>query len=130
MSFSMTTIIGRMVRDGEMKVVGDGIEKCRFTVAVDGKKDKKGEKKTVFYVCDAWRQQGAFVNKYFHKGDGICVSGSMETYQTENNGVKITWWVLNAEHVDFLPSSKSSSHSGAPVVPEGYTEVEPEEDPF
>ena len=48
----------------------------------------------------------------------------------EATATDITWWVLNAEHVDFLPSSKSSSHSGAPVVPEGYTEVEPEEDPF
>ena len=74
------TIMGRLVRDPELRRTGSGIAVASFTVAVDrdfGGRDG-GEKETDFIDCVAWRQTGEFVSKYFTKGRMIVVSGRLQ----------------------------------------------------
>ncbi len=74
------TIMGRLVRDPELRRTGSGIAVASFTVAVDrdfGGRDG-GEKETDFIDCVAWRQAGEFVSKYFTKGRMIVVSGRLQ----------------------------------------------------
>ena len=74
------TIMGRLVRDPELRRTGSGIAVASFSVAVDrdfGGKDG-GEKKTDFIDCVAWRQTGEFISKYFTKGRMIVVDGRLE----------------------------------------------------
>lgn len=72
-------IMGRMVRDPELRRTGSGVAVASFTVAVDRDfADKQsGEKETDFIDCVAWRQTGEFVSKYFKKGSMIAVSGRL-----------------------------------------------------
>lgn len=73
-------IMGRLVRDPELRRTGSGIAVASFTVAVDrdfGSKDG-GQKETDFIDCVAWRQTGEFVSKYFRKGSMIAVSGRLQ----------------------------------------------------
>ena len=61
------TIMGRLVRDPELRRTGSGVAVASFTVAVDrdfGGREG-GEKETDFIDCVAWRQTGEFVSKYF-----------------------------------------------------------------
>ena len=63
-------IMGRFVRDPELRRTGSGIAVTNFTIAVDrdfGPKDG-GEKKVDFIDCIAWREKAEFVSKYFTKG--------------------------------------------------------------
>ena len=74
------TIMGRLVRDPELRRTGSGIAVASFTVAVDrdfGGRDG-GERETDFIDCVAWRQTGEFVSKYFTKGRMIVVSGRLQ----------------------------------------------------
>ena len=74
------TIMGRLVRDPELRRTGSGVAVASFTVAVDrdfGGRDG-GEKETDFIDCVAWRQTGEFVSKYFTKGRMIVVSGRLQ----------------------------------------------------
>ena len=74
------TIMGRLVRDPELRRTGTGVAVASFTVAVDrdfGGRDG-GEKETDFIDCVAWRQTGEFVSKYFTKGRMIVVSGRLQ----------------------------------------------------
>ena len=74
------TIMGRLVRDPELRRTGSGIAVASFTVAVDrdfGGRDG-GEKETDFIDCVAWRQTGEFVSRYFTKGRMIVVSGRLQ----------------------------------------------------
>ena len=74
------TIMGRLVRDPELRRTGSGIAVASFTVAVDrdfGSRDG-GERETDFIDCVAWRQTGEFVSKYFTKGRMIVVSGRLQ----------------------------------------------------
>lgn len=105
------SIMGRLTRDPELTTTQSGVEKCRYSVAVDEPKDKNGQKKVNFFNCVAFGKGGAFVAKYFKKGDGIIVHGRMDSYK--GNDEK-TYWNLIAENHDF-PLGKAG---GAPVPSE------------
>ena len=107
-------IQGRLTKDPEQKVGSSGAEYVKFTVAVDRKRSK--EKAVDFFDCTAFQQTGAFVAKYFAKGDGIIVSGRMESDKfTDKEGMKRTTWGITVEEVEFpLGKGKADSGSTAP----------------
>lgn len=97
-------ITGRITKDTELKVTDSGKEYCNFSVAVDRRfKPKEGEEKQVdFFDCTAWGKSGAFVDKYFGKGDGITIEGRMESRKyTDKDGNKRVFWGITCESVEF-----------------------------
>lgn len=105
-------ISGRLTRDPELKVTGTGIEVCGFTVAVDRKVDKDGEKKCDFIECTAWRKTGVFVERYFHKGDGINLEGTLQSEKyTDKSGNGRTAWKVVVDNVEFPLNKKSDGSS-------------------
>ena len=74
-----------------------------------------------FINITAWRQTAAFICKYFAKGDGIVLSGKIQTgsYQTNTGEKRYTTEVI-AEHVEFPLGKKSgngqSNNSSYPEV--------------
>ena len=116
------SIMGRLTRDPELTTTQSGVEMCKYSVAVDEQKGKNGEKKTNFFNCVAFGQGGAFVNKYFKKGDGIIVHGRMDS--NKGNDGK-TYWSLIAEKHDF-PLGRTTAQAGRGVPESGEPiEVEP-----
>ena len=127
------TITGRLTRDPEMKTLENGMEKCRFTVAVDRKHKKDKPAKTDFFDCDAWSGTAAFVNAWFKRGSAITVIGRMESSTSEKDGQKRTYWTLNVEEVEFQMGQKAgTAQEEAPKVDEqtGMEQVNTEELPF
>ena len=116
-------IQGRLTKAPEQKVGASGAEFCKFTVAVDRKRSK--EKAVDFFDCTAFQQTGAFVSKYFDKGDGIIVSGRMESDKfTDKEGKNRTSWGVTVEEVEF-PLGKGRSESSGTVTSEATpTEAE------
>ena len=87
------TIMGRLVRDPELRRTGSGIAVASFRVAVDRDFAPKdgGERKADFIDCVAWRQTGEFISKYFTKGRMIVVDGRLEMRDwTDKEGNKRT----------------------------------------
>ena len=87
------TIMGRLVRDPELRRTGSGIAVASFRVAVDRDFVSKdgGERKADFIDCVAWRQTGEFISKYFTKGRMIVVDGRLEMRDwTDKDGNKRT----------------------------------------
>jgi single-strand DNA-binding protein len=106
------TIMGRLVRDPELRRTGSGIAVASFTVAVDRDfADKQtGEKETDFIDCVAWRQTGEFVSKFFTKGKLIVVSGRLQIRNwTDNEGAKRRSAEIVADNCYFAESKKDSS---------------------
>jgi single-strand DNA-binding protein len=103
------TIMGRLVRDPELRRTGSGLAVASFTVAVDRDWPNKetGEKETDFIDCVAWRQTGKFVSKYFTKGSMIVVSGRLQIRNwTDKEGNKRKTAEIVAENVYFGESKK------------------------
>ena len=73
-------IMGRMVRDPELRKTQSGISVCSFTIACDRdfKSKDGGEKETDFIDCVAWRSTAEFVCKYFTKGRMMAVDGRLQ----------------------------------------------------
>ena len=106
------TIMGRFVRDPELRHTGSGIAVASFTLAVDrdfGPKDG-GEKETDFIDCVAWRNTGEFVSKYFTKGRMAVVSGRLQIRKyTDKDGNNRRAAEIVADNVYFGDSKKDGA---------------------
>ena len=103
--------MGRLTRDPKLESSGNGVEYCRFSVAIDRAYAKQGEdRKCDFIDCTTFGKQAAFVQKYFHKGDGIMVEGRLESdkYVDKDGNNRIAWKII-CDRVEFTPSRKSDS---------------------
>ena len=109
------TVMGRLVRDPELRRTGSGVAVASFTVAVErdfGGRDG-GERKTDFINCVAWRQTGEFVSKYFTKGRMIVVDGRLEMRDwTDREGNKRTSAEINVDNAYFGDSKRDGDNGG------------------
>ena len=110
------TIMGRFVRDPELRRTGSGVAVASFTLAVDRdfKSGNSGEKEVDFIDCVAWRQAGEFVSKYFSRGRMAVVSGRLQIRSwNDKDGNKRRTAEVVADNVYFA-DSKSEPASTAP----------------
>ena len=110
------TLMGRLVRDPELRRTGTGIAVASFTVAVDRDFSGRdgGEKETDFIDCVAWRQTGEFVSKYFTKGSMIVVSGRLQIRNwTDKEGNKRRTAEVVADNVYFGESRRSADSNAS-----------------
>jgi len=109
-------IMGRLVRDPELRRTGSGIAVASFRLAVDRDFAPRdgGERETDFIDCVAWRQTGEFVSKYFAKGSMAVVSGRLQMRNwTDKDGNKRTSAEVVADNVYFGESRRSSESNAS-----------------
>ena len=97
-------LIGRLVRDPELKYTpGTGTAVATFSIAVDRRFSKNGQKEADFIRIVAWGKTAELVAQYMSKGRKIGVSGRIQTssYETKD-GEKRTSFDVVAEEVEFL----------------------------
>ena len=110
---NVCTIMGRMVRDPELRRTNSGVAVTSFTLAVDRDFSGKdgGEKETDFIDCTAWRGTGEFVSKYFSKGSMAIVSGRLQIRNwTDKDGNKRRSAEIVADNVYFGETKKDHAH--------------------
>ena len=95
-------LMGRLVRDPELKTTNSDIAVCKFTVAVNRPYQKDKEKQADFINVTAWRGTAEFVSKYFNKGSIIIVEGKLQNNDyTDKEGVKHYSMQVVADGVNF-----------------------------
>ena len=92
-----------MTRDPELRTTPNGVNVCKFTVAVNRKNRRDGEPEADYFEVTAWRERGETCAKYLSKGKKVCVIGavSVETY-TANDGTTRAKMKQTADEVEFL----------------------------
>jgi len=96
-------IVGRLVKDLDLKEINDK-KVGNITLAVSrGYKNANGEYDTDFIDCVLWNGVAENTAEYCKKGDIIGVKGRIETYQDKDNK-KVTQII--ADRVTFLSSKK------------------------
>ena len=114
------TIMGRLVRDPELRRTGSGVAVASFRVAVDRDfvSREGGERKADFIDCVAWRQTGEFISKYFTKGRMIVVDGRLEMRDwTDKDGNKRTSAEVVVANAYFGDSKRDGDSAGSYAVP-------------
>lgn len=108
---NVVAIIGRMVKDPELKTTNSGKSVCSFRIANDsGYKDASGQNQTNWLDVTAWGKTAEFVCKYFPKGVLIAIDGRLQTRQYQDkNGQNRTAVEIVAQNVSFCGSKESAS---------------------
>ncbi len=136
-------MMGRLVRDPEIKKVNNDISVCSFSIACDRDivNKQSNERETDFFDVTAWRSTADFVAKYFTKGRMIVVDGRLQKRNyTDKDGNKRYAVDILANSVYFGDSKKdadaaTASHDtptpAAPQQSAGFVETDDDEDlPF
>lgn len=122
-------IMGRLVRDPELRRTQSGTAVTSFRLAVDRDyKAEDGSKQADFFDVVAWRSTAEFVSKYFSKGRMAVVDGRLQSRPwTDKDGNKRVSIEIVADSVYFGDSKRSESDAaGGP--PPGWDQ-EPRELP-
>ena len=120
-------LMGRLTKDPELKYTPSNVAVTSFTIAVDRKYQKDGNKQADFIPISAWRNTAEFICKWFSKGRLICVSGSLQarTYD-DKDGKKVYVTEVVADEVNFCGDKGNQQPTS-----EGFAEVEADDDlPF
>ena len=127
--FNSVVVIGRLVRDPELKYVGSGAPVCNFAVATSRRwtrDDGQKVEETTFLDVTAWRRLGEICKQFLKKGREVLVMGSLRQSrwtdkETQQPRSKIR---VVAQTVQFL-GKREEAEEPAAAAPE----AEPLEEP-
>ncbi|MBE6031347.1 MAG: single-stranded DNA-binding protein [Firmicutes bacterium] len=134
------SLVGRLVRDPEVRYTPSQMAVARFTVAVDRPFSRDSEQTADFISCVAFGKQAEFIERYFTKGRPIGLTGRIQTGSyTNKDGVKVYTTDVVADRVEFVGNKEGNGGSAAPAksggdfdmgIPEGFSALEDEDLPF
>ena len=107
-------LMGRLVRDPELRQTASGVNAARFSVAVNRRFAKEGQQEADFINCVAWRQTAEFITRYFHKGSMIAVVGSLRTRSWDGPDGKKQYSTEVSVDEAYFTGEKSDAHTAQP----------------
>lgn len=114
-------LMGRLVRDPELRTTQNGTSVTGFTLACERDFKQGGEKATDFIEVIAWRQTAEFVCKYLTKGRMAVVEGRLQVREwKDKDGNNRRTTEVVATDVYFGDSKREGDT--APSAPPAYGE--------
>ena len=104
-------IMGRLVKDPELRRTQSGTAVTSFRIAVDRDfKSQDGSKQADFFDVVAWRATAEFVSKYFTKGRMAVVEGRLQSRDwTDKEGGKRVAIEIVADNIYFGDSKRDGA---------------------
>ena len=122
-------LMGRLTRDPDIRYSNQGDRQlaiARYTLAVDrrGRRDgNDGQQTADFINCVAFGKTAEVIEKYFNKGNRICLSGRIQTGSyTNKDGAKVYTTDVVVEELDFV-ETKGNSATSAPADTNGFEPI-------
>lgn len=126
LNLNKVVLAGRLTNDPELKQTASGVSVMSFTIAVNRRyasKNDQGESQNQadFISVVAWRNTAEFIAKYFRKGSAICITGSIQTrnWQDQQGQRRYTTEVV-ADEAMFVDSRSESAATDAYVQTPSY----------
>lgn len=115
-------IMGRLVRDPELRRTQAGIAVTTMRIAVDRDfKSQDGTKQADFFDVVAWRGTAEFVSRYFSKGRMMVVEGRLQTRDwTDREGNKRINTEIVADNIYFGDSRRDGPNGEYGGASNGY----------
>ena len=107
-------LVGRLVKDPELRKTNSDISVATFTIAVDNAvKEQDGTRGSLFLDCRVYRDQADNVAKYTRKGSKVAVDGSLNqrnfVRQDGSKGKVIEVYVDSVTFLDPNPNRENNS---------------------
>lgn len=104
-------LVGRIVRDPELRKTTSGMSVVSFTLAIDNRVRQGAERITSFIPVTAWNQTADNIAKYVHKGMLLGVDGRLnQRSYTNNENRKVSVVEVIADTVTFLEKRQDSGN--------------------
>lgn len=110
-------LMGRLTRDPELRTTASNLSVCSFTLAVARRyKNAQGERDADFINCVAWRQQADLIAKWFHKGERMLVSGTLQSrnWEDQQGNRRVSTEVI-IDEIDFINSGRNETYADEAV---------------
>ncbi|MDR2619105.1 MAG: single-stranded DNA-binding protein [Treponema sp.] len=107
-------LVGRLVRDAELKYTANGQAVCKFSIAVNRSR-KNGDQwveEANFFDIVLWGRQGEAVGKYLIKGKSVGVDGELRQDRWQQDGQNRSKVEIVASNVQLLGGSPGGSSPG------------------
>ena len=106
-------LVGRLVKDPELRKTNSDISVATFTIAVDNAvKEQDGTRGSLFLDCRVYRDQADNVAKYTRKGSKVAVDGSLNqrnfVRQDGSKGKVIEVYVDSVTFLDPNPNRENT----------------------
>lgn len=119
-------LMGRFTKDPELRSTPQSVSVCNFRLAVTRNYKNGGNYESDFIDCVAWRNTAEFVSKYFKKGNLVCVEGSLQSRNWEQDGQKRTAVEVMVDNTYFVESKREASDNSAAFIPSAPVQSAPE----
>ena len=120
-------LMGRLVRDPELRRTQSGIPVATFRIAVDRDytEPNTGERKADFVDIVAWRQLAEFVSKHFSKGQMAVISGRLQMRSwTDQHGSKRVNAEVLAVNIYFGEAKRDNADTTYALPPDVPTDFD------
>ncbi len=109
-------LMGNLTRDPEIRYSQgeNSLAIARFSIAVNRRFSRQGDTDTDFFNCTAFGRQAEFVEKYFHKGSRMLLTGRVQNDNyTNSNGERVYSVQVIAEEVEFAERKSTADANAA-----------------
>lgn len=111
-------LIGRLVRDPELRTTNTGKNVVEFSIAVNKRVKAQDGTDADFFRVKAWGQTADYVNNYLTKGRLVAVDGRLETRKwTDQNGANRETIEVVADNVNGLDRPRDDASGGGSSAP-------------
>jgi len=123
-------LMGRMVRDIEIRNTQGGMAIGRTCIAVDRRAKDKDNKEADFINLTMFGKTAEFVEKYLGKGRRILVEGRLKISKyKDKEGKERDWTEVLVDNVEFADDKKKAAADPNDPFP-GGEDVDPRDMPF
>lgn len=119
-------LIGRLVRDPELRYTGTNIPVATFSIAVNRNfANAAGEREADFINIVVWRKQAENVKNYVKQGSQVAIDGRIQTRTYDDqNGQKRYITEVVADNIQFL-DTKAATERRQTTSSNSYKDVNP-----
>jgi single-strand DNA-binding protein len=104
-------LCSRLCNDPDVRYGTNSNAIAKFSIAVDRRFKRDGQPTADFFNCVAFGKTGEFIEKYFHKGSKILLSGEMQNNNYKNKeGQMVYGFQVAVNNVEFAESKSQQSN--------------------
>lgn len=110
---NQVVLVGRLVRDCELRYTGAGTAVSKISLAVN-RRVKKGTEwidEVSYFDCTLWGKQAESLSKYLMKGKQIGVNGELRQNRWEQDGQKRSKVEINIVNIQLLSKNDFQSEN-------------------
>jgi single-strand DNA-binding protein len=110
------TLIGRLTRDAEYKVLQSGQAVCNFSIAVNRRRKvgDQWEDEANYFDIVLWGKQADSLNRYLVKGKQIGIDGELRQDRWQQDGQNRSKVVVSANNIQLLGGGATTGGTGFP----------------